>query len=248
MNVAVTDLAWSIVTLHVPVPVHAPDQLANTEVPTSLTALAAATIRAAASETVVPPVYVAAHVAPQLIPAGTEVTIPPPVPARTTVRSKLSLVNVAVTLRAWLMVTVHAPVPVHAPDQPANAETALGVAVSVTTLDAAYDAAQVPPHEMPPSEDVTAPEPGPAIATVSAKVFVTNVALTTFAASIVTVHVAEVPVHAPPQPVKVVVPSGVAVSVTVVPASKTAEHAAPQKMSPGADVTVPAPVRFTVSA
>ena len=44
--------------------------------------------------------------------------------------------KVAVTLRAWIMVTVHAPVPVHAPDQPVKVLDVPAVAVRVTVLSA----------------------------------------------------------------------------------------------------------------
>lgn len=42
--------------------------------------------------------------------------------------------NVAATLRAWSMVTAHVPVPVHAPDQPANVEDTSAAAESVTSV------------------------------------------------------------------------------------------------------------------
>ena len=43
-------------------------------------------------------------------------------------------VNVAVTDRAWLIVTTQVPDPEHAPDQPVNDEPAAGAAVNVTTV------------------------------------------------------------------------------------------------------------------
>jgi hypothetical protein len=42
--------------------------------------------------------------------------------------------NVAVTLRAAVIVTAQVPAPVHAPLQPLNAEPDAGVAVSVTAV------------------------------------------------------------------------------------------------------------------
>jgi hypothetical protein len=58
------------VTLHVPVPVQAPDQPANVE----------PAFAAAVRVTMVPLLKLALHVAPQLIPPGLLVIIPPPVP------------------------------------------------------------------------------------------------------------------------------------------------------------------------
>jgi hypothetical protein len=69
-NVAPTDLAASIVTVQAPMPVHAPLQLTKTE---SVAALWV-------SVTTVPAVKEALQVAPQVIPAGALVTVPPPVP------------------------------------------------------------------------------------------------------------------------------------------------------------------------
>jgi hypothetical protein len=43
-------------------------------------------------------------------------------------------VNVAVTFRSSSIVTVHEPLPVHAPLQPSNVEPAAGVAVTVTAV------------------------------------------------------------------------------------------------------------------
>jgi hypothetical protein len=43
-------------------------------------------------------------------------------------------VKVAVTLHAWVMVTVQAPVPLQAPLQPEKVEPAAGVAVKVTLV------------------------------------------------------------------------------------------------------------------
>ncbi len=74
VNVAVTDVAAFIVTVHVPVPVQAPDHPAKIEV----------ALGVAVSVTCEPTAKGAEQVAPQSIPAGELVTVPEPVPARTT--------------------------------------------------------------------------------------------------------------------------------------------------------------------
>ena len=52
------------------------------------------------------------------MPAGVEVTVPEPV--RDTPSMYVLIVNVAVTVFAASIVTLHAPVPVQAPPQPVN--------------------------------------------------------------------------------------------------------------------------------
>jgi hypothetical protein len=66
-----------MVTVQLPVPVHAPLQPVNVE------PVAGAAVRV----TLVPELKLALHVAPQLMPAGDEVTVPLPVPALPTVRT-----------------------------------------------------------------------------------------------------------------------------------------------------------------
>jgi hypothetical protein len=78
----------------------------------------------------------ALQVEPQLMPPLSLVTVPPPVPALVTVRAYCTRVKVAVTDRAASMVTLHAPVPVQAPDQPAKVDVASGTAVNATTVPA----------------------------------------------------------------------------------------------------------------
>jgi hypothetical protein len=76
VNVAVTDCAALIVTEHVPVPEQPPpDHPVKVEPATG----------DAVNVTTVPLLKLAEHVAPQLIPAGLEVTVPLPVPAGVTV-------------------------------------------------------------------------------------------------------------------------------------------------------------------
>ena len=100
------------------------------------------------------------------MPAGVDVTVPLPVTA--TVSNRDCSVKVAVTLAACVMLTTHAPVPAHPPPaQPANADDAAGVAVSVTCVPDAYASVQSAPHVMPAGADVTVPVPVPASATVN---------------------------------------------------------------------------------
>ena len=65
------------------------------------------------------------------IPTGDDVTVPFP-PTDTLSTGGLTA-KVAVTVRDSLMVTTHAPVPLHAPDHPANVlDSPLGVTANVT--------------------------------------------------------------------------------------------------------------------
>jgi len=190
------------------------------------------------------------QVLPQLIPAGEEVTVPLPVPARVTPsENPEAVLNVAVTARAAVIDTVQVLVPVQAPLQPANVEPLAAAAVSVTDVPLAMFALQVLPQLMPPVFEVTVPEPLPALVTVSANVAVLllNVALTERAALIVTVQVVAVPLHEPPQPPNVEPLAAAAVSVTEVPLLKFALQVLPQLMPVGDDVTVPLPEPLLVS-
>ena len=67
--------------------------------------------------------------------------------------------KLAVTDWAADIVTTQAPVPLHAPVQPVNAEPEAGVAVSVTAAPDEYEALQVLPQLMPAGEELTVPEP-----------------------------------------------------------------------------------------
>ena len=72
-----------------------------------------------------------------MIPAGADVTVPVPLPALVTLSVKLALelLNVAVTLRAADIDTVHAvAVPLHAPPQLPNVDPLAAAAVSVTDV------------------------------------------------------------------------------------------------------------------
>ena len=85
-----------------------------------------------------------------------------PAPVTPTVSGALvavAAVNVAVTLRACVIVTVHVEtVPVHAPPQPVNVAPELGVAASVTRALAACGAVHVVPQLRPAPVMVPLPE------------------------------------------------------------------------------------------
>jgi hypothetical protein len=172
------------------------------------------------SVTAVPLAKLALHVAPQLIPAGLLVTVPEPVPAVCTVSVSVGVIlNVAVTELAAVSVTLQAPVPVQAPDHPANVDPALAVGVSVTAVPLAKPALHVVGQLIPAGLLVTVPEPVPAVCTVSVTegaMVLLKVAVTAVAAFTVTTHV-PVPEHAPDHPANVDPVPAAAVSVTVVP-------------------------------
>ena len=152
------------------------------------------------------------------MPAGDEVTVPLPAPARATVSVYWLSVKVAVTDAAPVMLTAQVLVPEQPPPlQPAKVEPADGAAVSVTVLPWPNDAEQVAPQLMPAGDDVTVPAPVPVLVTASVYVLSAKVAVTEVAAVTVTAQV-PVPEQPPPdQPLNVEPAIGVAVSVTPVP-------------------------------
>jgi hypothetical protein len=110
------------------------------------------------------------HVVPQLIPEGLLETVPVPVPALCTVSCSGMALNSAVTEALAFRSTAHVPVPLHVPDQPANLEPVLGLAVSVTEAPLAKVAPHVVPQLIPEGLLVTIPFPVPVLCTVSWKV------------------------------------------------------------------------------
>src|SRR5262245_26963318 len=68
----------------------------------------------------------------------------------------------AATARAASIVTLHPPVPEHAPLQPAKVEPPAGVAVRLTTVPELKASVQSTPQAMPGGLDVTVPPPVPA--------------------------------------------------------------------------------------
>src|SRR5436309_2609295 len=208
-KVAVTGWAALIVTTQIPVPLHpAPLQPLNTDPLAGV----------AVSVTDVPLANDALQVAPQLIPTGLLVTVPPPLPVLVTVRV-YNCVKLAFTACAALIVTTQVPVPLHpAPLQPVNTEPLTGAAVKVTDVPLANEALHVTPQSMPAGLLVTVPLPLPVFVTVRAYTYnCVKVALTACAAVIVTTHV-PVPLHpAPLQPLNTEPADGLAVRVTIVP-------------------------------
>lgn len=102
------------------------------------------------------------------MPAGEELTKPNPAPALLTVSvCGGPALNCAVTCRGACMLSVHTPVPVQSPLQPAKEEPEAGVAVSVTLLPSAKVALHVGPQLIPPTELLTVPLPEPLLLTES---------------------------------------------------------------------------------
>lgn len=149
-------------TVHESAPAQAPLQPAKVEPASGI----------AVSVTAAPPVKLALHAVPQLMPAGLDATIPVPAPFFVTlsiyVLGRVAATNVAVTVCAWLMVTVQRLVPLHAPLQPPNVEPFVAAAVMVTLVPALKLALQAVPQLMPVGEEVTVPLPVPALPTVRA--------------------------------------------------------------------------------
>ena len=124
----------------------------------------------AVSVTTVSKAYGSKQSAPQLMPDGLELTLPSaaPKPVLLTVRTTRCKSNVAVTVLAAVIVTVHvAPVAASHPIQLAKVDPAAGAAVSVTVLLLSYVSEQSVPQLIPDGLDVTVPEPAPARTTVS---------------------------------------------------------------------------------
>jgi len=123
VKIAVTLRAWVTVRVHVPVPVQCPPQPAKVE----------SGVAVAVRVTEVPESKRALQVGGQTMPAGLDVTVPLPDPPWSTAIEGNWPVKVAVTLRAWIMVTLQDPVPEHpSPLHPVKADPAAGTAVRGT--------------------------------------------------------------------------------------------------------------------
>jgi len=193
VKVAETDTLPFIVTMQPPEPLQAPPHSAKVELAEGL----------GVKVTSVPVVKVAVQTVPQLIPAGLLVTVPLPLPLSVTVNvGNVVFVKVAETDVLAFIVTAHAPVPLHAPPQPANVELATGLAVNVTWVPGVKLPVQTVPQLIPAGLLVTAPLPLPARITVNVgSVVFVKVAETDVSAFKVTAHT-PVPVQAPPHPAK----------------------------------------------
>lgn len=148
---AVTVVSVVTETVQAAVPAHAdPLHPANAE-PVAGTAV---------KVTEVPALTDVTQLDPQLIPAGELVIVPVPVPDALT--DSFDCVGggapkFAVTARSESMVTLHPPVPVHAPLQPVNAWPAVGATVSATFVPPTKLVVQVAPQLMPAGLLATTP-------------------------------------------------------------------------------------------
>jgi hypothetical protein len=113
------------------------------------------------------------------------------------------------------METVQAPLPLHAPLQPAKTEFAMGTAVRVTLALMLYDSEQSAPQSIPAGLLETIPVPVPALLTDKVNDLRVKLAVTSLIASMVTEQV-PVPLQAPLQPVNIESEEGEAVRVTTV--------------------------------
>src|SRR6476661_10348972 len=95
---------------------------------------------------------------------------------------------------------------------------------------------------MPAGLEVTEPVPDPFVLTSSVSLFKVKVAVTEWAASIVTMQVPVPEQPAPVQPVKSELASGLAVRVTTVPKAKSFVQVDPQSIPAGLEVTEPEPL------
>jgi hypothetical protein len=103
-----------------------------------------------------------------------------------------------------------------------------------------------PKNAVPPGVVLAMVEPPDGTVIITWEFEELNVAVTAFAAVMVTTHAA-VPVHAPLQPANTEPSDALCVRVTCVPLAKLAEHAVGQVIPAGALLTVPAPVPASVT-
>ena len=125
-NVASTNCASSIVTTHSSRPLQAPPvHPANVEPPSGF----------GFSWIVSPTGKASSQSSPHSIPSGVLTTSPDPVPASSTVRTRVSVSNVASTLTSSSSATVHSPAPEQPPPlQPVKMEPSSARWYSVTLV------------------------------------------------------------------------------------------------------------------
>jgi len=195
----------------------------------------------------------------QLIPAGLLLTVPVPLPAPVTVSVNAPSVKLAVAVAGALTANWQEPAPEHGPAQPVNPLFGFGVTVSVRLVPcgklalhpvtAATPAVMTQPL-MPAGVLLTVPLPlpPPAIVTGCSTTVPKPAVTCLFESSGGKVQVPN-PLHAPPQPVKLLAPLGVAVRVTTVFGAKLKVQvpselpfSIEQLMPAGTLVIVPLPV------
>src|ERR1700730_4066017 len=151
-NRAETCSSLVIVKVQDVVPLHAPAQPAKYD-PAAATAV---------NVTMLPSAKVSQQLAPQSMPAGSEVTRPPPVPVSVTwsacccggMRTK-----VAKTCVSDDMTTLHRVAPVHAPPQLSKRQPGAGCTAKETEMPPPNAATQVRPQSMPAGLETTLPWP-----------------------------------------------------------------------------------------
>ena len=143
---------------------------------------------------------------------------------------------------AALIATVHvAPETASHPLHPLK--RTLGLAVSVTVVSMMYGSEQSLPQLIPDGLELTVPFAAatPVLLTVSTNRFRSKTAVTSFDALMVTLQVVPEGASHPFQPTNVELAAALAVSVTLVPLSYTAEQTAPQSIPVGLEATLPVP-------
>jgi phage tail protein X len=146
----------------------------------------------------------------------------------------------------FVTVRLHDPFSAHAPVHPANALFAPALAISVTAVLFPKLALQVPGQLIPAGLLVTVPDPTPTSETVTVPSCV-NVAVAEAGDVMVNVQGLVLPLHNPVHDPKAYPLPAAAVSVTMEPWVKFAEHAPGQVMPAGLLVTAPDPETVTLS-
>jgi len=140
----------------------------------------------------------------------------------------------------WLAfsVTLQPPLPVHAPSHCRKFQPPAGLSVRATFVPTAKLAVQMVGQLMPAGELVTVP-PGLPMTETDSEGESVKVADTFCAEFMASVQVLALPLHAPPQALKIQPLVGVSVKVTSVPRSKAALQVVGQLTPLGELVTVP---------